>query len=53
MNDSLREKISSLSNELKNATHGHCEVPQNYANNNSLGTWVNKVRYTMHTVILI
>lgn len=24
--------------------HGHCEVPQNYAENTSLGTWVNKVR---------
>lgn len=27
-----------------NRTHGHCEVPQNYANNSSLGTWVNKQR---------
>ncbi|KAL7531259.1 hypothetical protein ACHAXR_003939 [Thalassiosira sp. AJA248-18] len=25
-------------------THGHCEVPQNYAQNSSLGTWVNKQR---------
>ena len=24
--------------------HGHCEVPQNYSENCSLGTWVNKVR---------
>ena len=24
--------------------HGHCEVPQAYSDNNSLGTWVNKVR---------
>ena len=24
--------------------HGHCEVPQNYSENTSLGTWVNKVR---------
>ena len=24
--------------------HGHCEVPQNYAENTSLGTWVNKQR---------
>ena len=23
--------------------HGHCEVPQAYSDNNSLGTWVNKV----------
>jgi len=25
-------------------THGHCEVPQSYAENTSLGTWVNKQR---------
>ena len=25
-------------------SHGHCEVPQNYSSNPSLGTWVNKVR---------
>ena len=25
------------------STNGHCEVPQNYAENTSLGTWVNKV----------
>jgi hypothetical protein len=24
-------------------SHGHCEVPQNYSSNPSLGTWVNKV----------
>lgn len=24
--------------------HGHCEVPQNYSENPSLGTWVNKQR---------
>lgn len=29
--------------EFKGA-HGHCEVPQNYAENTSLGTWVNKQR---------
>ena len=23
--------------------HGHCDVPQNYSENTSLGTWVNKV----------
>ena len=28
--------------------HGHCEVPQSYADNNSLGTWVNKVSYRMN-----
>ncbi len=33
--------------EFKRA-HGHCEVPQNYADNNSLGTWVNKVRYRVN-----
>ncbi len=34
--------------EFKRA-HGHCEVPQNYADNNSLGTWVNKVSYRMNS----
>lgn len=29
--------------EFKRA-HGHCEVPQNFAENTSLGTWVNKQR---------
>lgn len=29
--------------EFKRA-HGHCEVPQNYPANTSLGTWVNKQR---------
>ena len=29
--------------------HGHCEVPQNYADNNSLGTWVNKVSYRINS----
>ena len=27
-----------------NRINGHCEVPQNYSENTSLGTWVNKVR---------
>ena len=26
------------------AVHGDCEVPQNYSQNTSLGTWVNKQR---------
>lgn len=33
--------------------HGHCEVPQNYADNNSLGTWVNKVSYRRQPFLLI
>jgi hypothetical protein len=27
------------------ARHGHCEVPQNFKENTSLGIWVNKVSY--------
>jgi hypothetical protein len=30
-------------------SHGHCEVPQNYSENASLGTWVNKVRTSAET----
>ena len=56
----ILEPTSSGSNETTSSTpswekrftelvgfkraHGHCEVPQNYSENPSLGTWVNKVR---------
>mmetsp|Transcript_24384 Transcript_24384/g.44828 ORF Transcript_24384/g.44828 Transcript_24384/m.44828 type:complete len:483 (+) Transcript_24384:354-1802(+) len=38
---SWERRFSELS-EFKHI-HDHCEVPQNYAENTSLGTWVNKV----------